>query len=228
MSRRQFKRPLGERRYKKLFLIATEGSKTEPTYFTSLTGAASVVHVKTLEGQSRSAPHQVLKRMKDYLDRERLQPSDEAWLVVDQDRWTDDQLTKLHQWSLQATNHGFALSNPKFEYWLLLHFEDGSGIASSKDCTNRLKRWIPDYDKGIDTRKIALAQIKQAIRRAQKRDHPRCTDWPRTMGATTVYRLVVGCCRFHGHLDKVENGAGGGTWLREGSLRKSSRLRQSG
>jgi len=116
MSRRQFKRPLGERRYKKLFLIATEGSKTEPTYFTSLTGAASVVHVKTLEGQSRSAPHQVLKRMKDYLDRERLQPSDEAWLVVDQDRWTDDQLTKLHQWSLQATNHGFALSNPKFEY----------------------------------------------------------------------------------------------------------------
>ena len=38
----------------------------------------------------------------------------------------------------------------------------------------------------------------------------------------------LGCCRFHGHLDKVENGAGGGTWLREGSLRKSSRLRQSG
>jgi len=39
---------------------------------------------------------------------------------------------------------------------------------------------------------------------------------------------AMGCCRFHGHLDKVENGAGGGTWLREGSLRKSSRLRQSG
>jgi hypothetical protein len=111
-------------------------------------------------------------------------------LVVDQDRWTDDQLTKLHQWSLQATNHGFALSNPKFEYWLLLHFEDGSGIASSTDCTDRLKRYLPDYDKGIDTRKIALAQIEQAIRPAQQRDHPRCTDWPRTMGATTVYRLV--------------------------------------
>ena len=41
-------------------------------------------------------------------------------------------------------------------------------------------------------------------------------------------KLSLGCCRFHGHLDKVENGAGGGTWLREGSLRKSSRLRQSG
>lgn len=83
MSRRQFKRPLGERRYKKLFLIATEGSKTEPTYFTSLTGAASVVHVKTLEGQSRSAPHQVLKRMKDYLDRERLQPrTRRGWSLI--------------------------------------------------------------------------------------------------------------------------------------------------
>ena len=41
-------------------------------------------------------------------------------------------------------------------------------------------------------------------------------------------QTILGCSRFHGHLDQVENGAGGGTWLREGSLRKSSRLRQSG
>jgi RloB-like protein len=188
--RRPLTRRLGERRYKKLYLIATEGSKTEPAYFAFFTGDASVVHVKTLKGRTRSAPVQVLHRMRDYLQREGLKPSDEAWLVVDQDRWQDSELTRLHQWSLQATNRGFALSNPKFEYWLLLHFEDGSGIASSMDCTNRLKRYLPDYDKGIDTRKIALAQIEQAIRRAQQRDHPRFIDWPRTMGATTVYRLV--------------------------------------
>ena len=50
----------------------------------------------------------------------------------------------------------------------------------------------------------------------------------RSLEQIIEWRGLLGCCRFHGHLDKVENGAGGGTWLREGSLRKSSRLRQSG
>ena len=58
----------------------------------------------------------------------------EAWLVVDKDQWTDDQLIKLLEWSQKADNYGFALSNPKFEYWLLLHFEDASGVKNSRDC----------------------------------------------------------------------------------------------
>ena len=70
--------------------------------------------------------------MTDHLESEGLKPSDEAWLVVDKDQWTDEQLTQLHQWSLQQENYGFALSNPKFEYWLLLHFEDGTGIILSR------------------------------------------------------------------------------------------------
>ena len=128
--------------------------------------------------------------MTDPLASEGFKSSDEAWLVVDKDQWTDEQLTQLHQWSLQQEHYGFALSNPKFEYWLLLHFEDGTGVTSSRDCTDRLKRWIPDYDKGIDTRKISQSQIDVAIRRAKKRDHPPCSDWPRSLGQTTVYRLI--------------------------------------
>lgn len=92
--------------------------------------------------------------------------------------------------SLKQENYGFALSNPKFEYWLLLHFEDGTGITSSRDCTDRLKRWIPDYDKWIDTRKITQARIDDAIRRAKKRNHAPNEDWPRSIGQTTVYRLI--------------------------------------
>lgn len=61
--------------------------------------------------------------MSDHLESEGLKSSDEAWLVVDKDQWTEEQLRQLHQWSLQQANYGFALSNPKFEYWLLLHFE---------------------------------------------------------------------------------------------------------
>ncbi|NVZ10992.1 hypothetical protein HW932_17175 [Allochromatium humboldtianum] len=42
----------------------------------------------------------------------------------------------------------------------------------------------------IDIRKISSAQIDEAIRRAKKRNHPPCRDWPRSLGQTTVYPLV--------------------------------------
>lgn len=189
-QRRKFKRPLGERRYKKLFLIAAEGIKTEPIYLSIFTDDKSIVQVSCLKGRSDSSPPQVLKRMTDHLLSEGLKSSDEAWLVVDKDQWTDEQLTHLHQWASHQDNYGFALSNPKFEYWLLLHFEEGTGIGSSRDCSERLKRWIPDYDKGFDTRKISQLQIEDAIRRAKRRDHPPCDDWPKNLGQTTVYRLI--------------------------------------
>ena len=50
--------------------------------------------------------------MKDHLRQEDLLPSDKAWLVVDKDQWTDEQLNQLHSWSLDKDNYGFALSNP--------------------------------------------------------------------------------------------------------------------
>jgi hypothetical protein len=188
-QRRKFQRQLGERRYKKMFLIAAEGTKTEPIYFGMFSDDASIVRVSCLKGKHDSSPPQVLKRMTQHLAREKLNSSDEAWLVVDKDQWTDEQLMQLYRWSLQHKNYKFALSNPKFEYWLLLHFEDGAGVRSSRDCSERLARWIPDYDKGIDARRIQ-PQIATAIRRAKQRDNPPCEDWPRIIGQTTVYRLI--------------------------------------
>ena len=187
--RRRFRRPPGKRRYRKLFLIATEGVKTEPQYFAIFNDRDSVVHVKCLRSKHHS-PTQVLKRMEDHLRRENLLASDEAWLVVDKDQWRDEELEQLHTWSQSADNYGFALSNPRFEYWLLLHFEDGTQIGSSRECTTRLKRYVPDYDKNIDVRKIKPDMIKDAIRRAKLRDNPPCADWPRKFGSTTVYKLV--------------------------------------
>ncbi len=187
---RRFQRPLGERRYRKLFIIAVEGVKTELQYFNIFNDQQSVIRVNCLKGGHDSAPKHVLKRMRNHLREEELKASDEAWLVVDKDLWSDEQLAQLHAWAQERDNYGFALSNPKFEYWLLLHFEDGAGITSSTDCSDRLKRQLPEYDKGIDARKFTRARIDEAIRRAHQRDNPPCTDWPRSLGGTTVYRLV--------------------------------------
>ncbi|MCE2448892.1 MAG: RloB domain-containing protein [Candidatus Latescibacteria bacterium] len=189
-KKRNFRRPLGERRYRKLFIVATEGDKTEPQYFAILNNQNSVIHVDCLKSKHRSSPPQVLNHMRDRLNQKILKNSDEAWLVVDKDQWTDEQLAQLHTWSQDADNYDFALSNPKFEYWLLLHFEDGTNIGSSSECSDRLKKHLPDYDKGLDIRKFTPDMVEAAICRAKVRDNPPCVDWPRTFGSTTVYKLV--------------------------------------
>lgn len=188
-NRRHFRRPRGTRRYRKLFILAVEGAITEPQYFAIFNDQNSVIHVDCVKGKHKSAPTQVLKRMKDRLGEERLSASDEAWLVVDKDSWTEDQLDQLHAWSQGCEQYGLALSNPKFEYWLLLHFEDGSGIRTARACSDRLKRYLPNYAKGIDRRNFTQVRVRDAVRRASGRDTPPCKDWPRTTG-TTVYRLV--------------------------------------
>lgn len=188
-KRRKFKRSYGEVSYRRRFIIAAEGVKTEKIYFEGLEDSVSV-DVDFLKGKNQSSPLDVLKRMQDRLKEETMKSSDEAWLVVDKDNWTDQQLYELYQWSLLQENYGFALSNPKFEYWLLLHYENGKDIGSSKECDNRLNRVLPNYNKGIDMRKISRQQIEEAINRARSRDQPPCQDWPRDIGQTTVYRLV--------------------------------------
>ena len=62
-KRRKFQRPLGERRYRKLFVIAVEGVKTEPQYFAIFNDQQSVIRVNCLKGSHDSSPPQVLKRM---------------------------------------------------------------------------------------------------------------------------------------------------------------------
>ncbi len=189
-KRRRFRRLPGERPYRKMFVIATEGNKTEPLYFGIFNDQQSVIHVRCLKSKHESAPTHVLKKMENFLEGKALRKSDEAWLVVDKDNWTDEQLAELHAWSQKKDTYGFALSNPMFEYWLLLHFDDGTGMSSARAGADRLRRNLPGYDKGLDLRKITPERIDAAVRRAKLRDNPPCTDWPRSIGHTTVYRLV--------------------------------------
>jgi hypothetical protein len=187
--RERFKRTPGSRRYKKLFIISTEGTKTEPQYFQFFNSQDLVVHVKCLKGNDKTSPEAILKRMKRHLKDEGLKKSDEAWLVMDKDQWSQKQLTSLHEWSNEKENYGLAVSNPKFEYWLLLHYEDGAKIKSAADCSGRLKRHLSGYDKDIDISKITLKMVSDAVGRAKILDTPQCEKWPDSFGST-VYRLI--------------------------------------
>ena len=184
MARRRFERPLGKRPYARLFVIATEGAKTEPQYFSLFNGLSVTVQVDCLKGNNRSSPADVLKRMERRLESECLRKSDEAWLVVDKDQWTDDQLRILRDWAASRRNYGLAISNPKFEYWLLLHFEDGNGVPTSRVCSERLKQHLPNYAKGVMPGQLTRTMIQEAVDRAKRREmHGEAIG-------STVYMLV--------------------------------------
>lgn len=74
-NRRKFSRPTDKRSYRKLFVIATEGTKTEPQYFALFKNQHSVIQVVK---SKHHAPHQVLESLKDHLKREGLLSSDKA------------------------------------------------------------------------------------------------------------------------------------------------------
>jgi hypothetical protein len=187
MSRR-FGRVLGMRRYKRMFVVVAEGTVSEYEYFQLLNDKA-IVRVKCLRSSGNRPPLEALKHVRKYVSEENLNRTDEAWVIVDRDSWPEEHLAALNEWSNEKENYGFALSNPKFEYWLLLHFEDGDRVSTSAECDRRLTRHLPQYDKHIPKQHFSLERIRAAVERARRRNNPPCTDWPRNSG-TTVYLLV--------------------------------------
>ena len=189
-SRTPSKAHQGHKR-RKLFIVSAEGSVTEPEYFKILNNLTTSARVRTLGTSStNSSPEYLLNRIKNYLKHNTLEPDDEAWIVIDKDQWTNQQLSNLYRWSEESPNYGLAVSNPNFEYWLLLHFEKGLKVKSKILLNARLKRILPNYHKHLDSRKFNKNMIEDAIERARERDTPPCSDWPRTIGCTTVYKLV--------------------------------------
>lgn len=188
-----FSRSSGTRYYRKLFLISSEGHITEPSYFARFN--SSNVRIECLAENGKSAPLQVLSRLKRTIDKRRLQPGDQVWLVVDRDEWREQDLDTLASWvneiGASATiKRGLAVSNPKFEVWLLQHFEDASANCTAKACVARLSRFMPQYDKRVDHSLITDEMIAVAIRRGNAMLSGLDGAWPRKIGASTVSRLV--------------------------------------
>ncbi len=151
------------------------------------------VRVKCLRVRGKSSPKDVLKRMKKELNRTSMRLGDEAWLVVDKDKWSDEQLQLLHEWVCEkrgsVVKRGLAVSNPKFELWLLLHFADAVSVNSSASCDNELNKYLPGYKKNIPKGVFDNEKMDKAVVRAEKLDTPPCLGWPHRTG-TTIYRLV--------------------------------------
>jgi hypothetical protein len=191
-KRRTFgeRRPTGVRRYRKIIVVASEGKVTEVEYFSRLNSVRTTVRLHCLKKGNKNSPEQVLEAIEVHLAKERLRKNDEAWIVVDTDSWGAAALDKLHEWSTRKVAYGLAVSNPKFELWVLLHFEDGNGAVTPAAIGNRLGKYLDGKGKHLAGAWVTEDRIQDAVRRARAKDVPPCTDWPRAAPRTTVYKLV--------------------------------------
>jgi hypothetical protein len=156
------------RELRKIFLIVCEGEKTEPLYFAhfreELRGKVSIklvdCNIKDAIGLASFA-----EKQKERLDID-TKGEDRIWIVFDADENSQAQVDRA---AMMARRIGadIALSNPCFELWYLLHFEDRREALDRATAVARLRRYLPEYDKSVDCcERLATVQAS-AMQRAQ-------------------------------------------------------------
>lgn len=117
-----------------LFVIASEGAVREKEYFEELAKLSSRVRIKVLEREepTKSAPKWIIDSAAKYKEDVGLAQDDQLWIVIDVDRWKEDQLREISITCRATSNWNLALSNPCFEVWLYLHVEDIRNSTSTR------------------------------------------------------------------------------------------------
>ena len=148
-------------------LIVSEGSKTEPQYFTEIKSTYRLhsANVQILPCAMGTAPIQVVKyaqKLFENGDENRLMPPksfDRVYAVFDRDEHSSYfealNLAKKLDKNLinddkQPVSFSAIASIPCFELWLLLHYEDEEihQPIQREEVIARLKRCLPSYEKG--------------------------------------------------------------------------------
>lgn len=130
-----------ERFVKLTFLIATEGTQTEPNYFNAIKKELEKSNRFNIEvsvqgkGKSTTALVGKVYRQIEFNNQE----YDRVWVVFDRDEFPD-----FDEAIQQAAEHKIncAWSNESFELWLLLHFKDVSERTNRDDLCDLLETAI--------------------------------------------------------------------------------------
>ena len=184
----------------KLIIIAAEGRNTEIKYFEDLSNEYynPKVHVLPLKRESnKSAPNHVISQLNDFKSTYSLDKNDELWLVIDIDKWTNKMLSDIITQCNQK-GYSYAVSNPCFELWLLLHIldvnflDDGEKKKLSKisEISKKIRAILGSYNKSnIDT-SCFLPHVKIAIERSKLLLNLQSSQrWTNELG-TTLHNLV--------------------------------------
>ncbi len=123
-----------------------------------------------------------------------LMDADELWILVDCDaeNHKPEAFQKLMKWEAEDARHHVAVSSPRFEYWLLLHFEDSPSLKNALS-DSYLDQYLPGYSKSKDVSRHGRVLTRERVEVAVKRElsrhqRPNC-EHPEILG-TEVAELV--------------------------------------
>lgn len=198
------KRPYRPKQQKQRFLLCCEGVGTEPGYFRSLAEflrnpLIELIEVEIAEHEATD-PKQIVeqaKRLRADADRsaKRMHDDnlryDQVWCVFDRDEHAhfDEAINQALDNKLDL-----AVSNPCFELWILIHFQDQTSSLTRQDAASKVRHFIPGYEKSISLAELT-GRASEAVRRARKMEsnateRGKATDNP----STGVWQLVMKLC----------------------------------
>lgn len=165
-------RKSGKRSYHKLFIVIVEG-ETEEQYFKQEIFRNKRIKLVSSIGKN-SDPESLIRAADVKTRKERLIQDDQVWIVLDRDEQGNrkskrEKLRKVVDWQVKDDSRGIAFSSPQFEYWLLLHYEKGTGVTTKKDCLEKLKRYHNGrYEKNVQF-SYSREEIYQACEHSKER-----------------------------------------------------------
>lgn len=188
--RKQLERKQSLRASYDRILIVSEGSKTEPNYFSEIRSFHHLhaTNVQVWPSTSGTASIQVVNHARNLFEdgdkQKKIQPRafEQVYAVFDRDDHTTyyDALKHAETLNNKLRNDERNLvifkaipSVPSFELWLLLHFEDIQAPLHRNEVLQRVKKHIPGYEKGFEdafkiTRKLLSVATQRAERLAKK------------------------------------------------------------
>ncbi len=158
-------------------VIACEGSKTEPGYFESIRRELRLrtLQIIVLRHQGRTDPRSIIERVieerKEMKSNQAWTEGDSAWAVFDGDEHIEQSPDNWRSAIDLATKQKIklAITNPCFEFWYLIHFQDYFAQITRDRVINLLGKHIPNYDKSMCLYPKPLKPLtEQAIQRAER------------------------------------------------------------
>ncbi len=151
-------------------VVATEGELTEPEYikaFSRIHGNKSVqVVLAPVGGDPRAVVERAIREL-EKSKRDRLAANDSIWAMFDRDNHPRfDEARDL------ARNKGIqlAISNPCFELWGILHYQEQDAHLESRECQRQFGRLCPGYNAGtgkvFDDHEAIQQRHSDAVKRA--------------------------------------------------------------
>ncbi|MCY3952410.1 MAG: RloB family protein [bacterium] len=199
------RRQVGVRTPKRTFLVFCEGEKTEPAYLKALKREPAVrdvasVDIRVDEGTRGAVPLTLVEVAAKARARFSGEDGevDEVWCVFDVE-WPRNHPNLKRALDL-ARERGVrvAVSNPCFELWLALHFEDQNAWLDTAAAIRRCRTLDGASGKDLDgvtymSHRADAARRARALDERHRRDG---TDFPRDNPSSGMYRF----------LDAIEDG----------------------